>query len=94
VQSIIKAIRYKDYSEKAFHEYEHSWRKKLEPELRAGAMLRRIYSRLSDRQIDFLMDLAKRDGVLPLIQKAEFDWHKDIISYLIRHLITKNLFGK
>ena len=94
VQSIIKAIRYKDYSEKAFHEYEHSWRKKLEPELRAGAMLRRIYSRLSDRQIDFLMDLAKRDGVLPLLQKADFDWHKDIISYLIRHLITKNLFGK
>jgi hypothetical protein len=40
------------------------------------------------------MDLAKRDGVLPLIQKADFDWHKDLVSYLIRHLIHKNLFGK
>jgi digeranylgeranylglycerophospholipid reductase len=91
--TIIKAFGSGDFSEKMFKEYESAWRKKLDPELRAGIMLRNIFSKLSDNQIDFLMDLAKRDGVLPLIQKAHFDWHRDLISYLIRHLIKKNLFS-
>lgn len=92
--TIMKAFQCGDYSEKAFEEYEITWRKAIEPELKAGSMLRNIFSKLSDCQIDFLMDLAKRDGVLPLIQKADFDWHKDLVSYLIRHLIHKNLFRK
>jgi geranylgeranyl reductase family protein len=92
--TILKAVKYGDYREKTFQEYETAWRKKIEPELRAGVMLRSIFSRLSDHQIDFLMELAKRDGVLPLIRKADFDWHKDLISYLIRDLIRKNLFRK
>jgi digeranylgeranylglycerophospholipid reductase len=90
--TIIKAFTSGDFSEKMLKEYESAWRKKLDPELRAGIMLRNIFSKLSDSQIDFLMDLAKRDGVLPLIQKAHFDWHRDLITYLIRHLIKKNLF--
>ncbi len=92
--TIMKVFQCGDYSEKAFEEYEITWRKAIEPELKAGSMLRNIFSKLSDCQIDFLMDLAKRDGVLPLIQKADFDWHKDLVSYLIRHLIRKNLFRK
>jgi hypothetical protein len=74
-------------------EYEVNWRRKIDPELKAGLLLRTIFSRFSDRQIDILVDLAKRDGVLPFIKKAHFDWHKDIVNYLIRHLIQKQLFG-
>lgn len=92
--TILKALRYGDYSEKVFEEYEITWRKKIEPELKAGSMLRNIFSKLSDRQIDFLMDIAKKDGIMPIIEKANFDWHRDLISYLIRHLIRKNLFTK
>jgi geranylgeranyl reductase family protein len=93
-QTILSAFRRGDYSESVFKEYEIQWRKKLEPELKAGIMLRKIFSKLSDHQIDFLIDLASRDGLMPIIDKANFDWHRDIISYLIRHFIHKKLLGK
>jgi digeranylgeranylglycerophospholipid reductase len=91
---ILKAFRQGDFSAKVFGEYEAGWSKKLGPELRAGMMLRNIFARLSDRQIDFLMDLAKRDGILPVIRQASFDWHKDIVHYLIRNFIPKKLLTK
>jgi digeranylgeranylglycerophospholipid reductase len=92
--TIIKAFHCGDYSEKMFKEYENRWKSRIEPELKAGVILRNIFSRLSDHQIEYLIDLAKRDGLLPVIDKANFDWHRDIVFYLIRHLINKKLFGK
>jgi digeranylgeranylglycerophospholipid reductase len=93
-QTILSAFSRGDYSESVFKEYESLWRKKLDPELKAGVMLRNIFSKFSDHQIDLLIDLAKRDGLMPIIDKAGFDWHRDIISYLIRHFLHKKLFGK
>ena len=93
-KTIVNAFKRGDYSEKLLREYEVLWRKRLEPELRSGILLRNIFSRLSDHQIDSLIDLAKRDGLMPVIDKASFDWHRDIISYLIRHFLNKKLFSK
>lgn len=93
-QTIVRAFKRGEYSEKALREYEALWRKRLDPELRAGVMIRNIFSKLSDHQIDFLIDLANRDGLMPVIDKASFDWHRDIISYLVRHFINKKLLGK
>lgn len=91
---IMKAFEKSDFSEKTLSGYEKAWRKRLDPELKAGKILRNIYSRLSDQQIDLLIDLAKRDGVFPVINKTDFDWHKDLISYILRHLFTKKLLRK
>jgi digeranylgeranylglycerophospholipid reductase len=91
--TIIKAFRCGDYSGKVLKEYETEWRKRIEPELKAGIMLRSIFSKISDRQIDILMDLAKKDGIMPLVEKAHFDWHKDLVSHLAHHLISKILPG-
>jgi digeranylgeranylglycerophospholipid reductase len=90
---IKKAFNTGNYSEKMFEEYEKTWRSKVEHEIKAGMMLRNLFSRLSDRHIDLLIDLAKRDGIVPLIKKSHFDWHKDIIFSLSRFLISKKLFG-
>jgi geranylgeranyl reductase family protein len=91
---IAKAVKKSDYSEGCLMEYDTTWRQRLEPEIKAGNILRKIFNKLSDNQIDYLMELAKKDGVLPFIQKAHFDWHKDLITYLIRSLIQKKLFKK
>ncbi len=88
--TIMKAFRSGNFSEDAFREYEISWKKRLDPELKAGQLLRNIFSKLSDRHIDILIDLAKRDGIMPIIKKAGFDWHKDVISHLISHLLPKH----
>jgi len=92
--TIIKAFMQGDYSEKMLKEYEIIWRKRIEPELKAGILLRNIFSRFSDRQIDHLVDLANRNGIQPVIENASFDWHKGLIQYLIRHFISKKLFAK
>jgi len=94
VKTIIKALKSGDYSERVFKEYEITWRSKLDPELKAGIMLRNLFSKLSDNQIDLLIDIAKRNGILPLIKKSDFDWHRDLIAALICHLFSKKIFGK
>jgi len=92
--TIIKAFRCRDFSTKMFKEYETTWKKAVEPEVKAGIRLRSLFSRLSDSQIDFLVDLAKNDGILPEIKNYNFDWQKDIILYLSRHLIYRKLFRR
>lgn len=93
-ETIIKAFKCGNYSEKAFEKYEISWRSKIEPELKAGMMLRNLYARLNDQQIDLLIDFANRDGILPIIEKSNFDWHRDLIASLIRNLFAKKIFRK
>jgi geranylgeranyl reductase family protein len=66
--------------------YERAWRKRLGGEIRAGLAFRRIASRLSDRSIDALVDLARVDGVVPLLeQTASFNWHRQAAVALLRH---------
>jgi digeranylgeranylglycerophospholipid reductase len=94
VKTIMKAFKSGDYSEKVFKEYEIAWKSKLGNELKSGIMIRNLFSKLKDNQIDYLVDLAKRDGILPSIKKSNFDWHKDIIISISRHLISKKFFNK
>jgi digeranylgeranylglycerophospholipid reductase len=93
-RTIKKAFQRGDFSAKMFKEYETTWKKTVEPEVKAGIKLRNLFSRFSDSQIDFLVDLAKRDGILPDIKNSNFDWQKDIILSLSRHLISKKLFRR
>jgi len=92
--TIMKAFRCGDFSAKMFKEYEANWKMTLEPEVKAGIILRNLFSRLSDSQIDFLVNLAKSDGILPHIKISNFDWQKDIIRSLSRHLISGKLFRR
>ncbi|MEW6570723.1 MAG: NAD(P)/FAD-dependent oxidoreductase [Nitrospirota bacterium] len=92
VKTIEKAFAYSDFSESLLREYEIKWVKKIEPELTAGRILRNLFSRLSDHQIELIIDLARKDGVLPAISKSDFDWHKDLIIYILRHLFARKIF--
>jgi flavin-dependent dehydrogenase len=93
-RTIKKAFHLGDFSAKTLKEYETDWRNTVEPEVKAGKKLRSIFSRFSDSQIDFLVDLAKRDGIMPDIKNSNFDWQKDVILSLSRHLISKKLFRR
>jgi geranylgeranyl reductase family protein len=57
-------------------EYERRWRSRLWPEIRAGLAFRTVAARLNDRTIDALVELARVDGIVPLLkQTADFNWH-------------------
>ena len=91
-ETVSRAFSLNDYREGIFQEYESRWKKKIAPELKAGKLIRNVFGKLSDRQIDFLMNIAKQDGIMPVIKNADFDWHRDIVTYILRHLLTKRLF--
>jgi flavin-dependent dehydrogenase len=91
--TIYRAFQTNDYSERLFRQYEIAWRKKIDIELKTGLILRRIFSTFSDHRIDYLIDFARRDGVLPFIKKSDFDWHRDLISYLLRHILKRKPFS-
>ncbi|HVQ40977.1 MAG TPA: NAD(P)/FAD-dependent oxidoreductase [Vicinamibacterales bacterium] len=80
------ALRDDRLSGARLREYERRWRARLWPEIRAGLAFRAMASRLSDRTIDRVMELARVDGIVPLLkQTAEFNWHGAAARSLLRH---------
>jgi flavin-dependent dehydrogenase len=66
--------------------YERRWRRRLGQEIRIGLAFRRIAARLSDETIDSLIELARVDGVMPLLQEtASFNWHRKAAIALLGH---------
>jgi geranylgeranyl reductase family protein len=73
-------------------EYQRAWRKRFGPELRAQLALRMLAQRLSDAEIDAFFDLARTNGVMPLVRKAAaFNQHRHLIAELFRHAPSRKL---
>ena len=67
-------------------EYERRWRARLGPEIRAGLAFRAVAARLNDGAVDRLIELARVDGIVPLLtQTADFNWHHTAARALLRH---------
>jgi geranylgeranyl reductase family protein len=66
--------------------YETRWREHLDTELAAQRALRHAADAMGDADIDALFDLAKVDGVMPLVRKtAQFNQHRHLIKALFKH---------
>ena len=80
------ALRENDLSEARLRAYEGLWQARLGSEIRVGLKFRRLASRLNDRAIDALVELARIDGLVPLLkQTANFNWHGSSALALLRH---------
>jgi geranylgeranyl reductase family protein len=87
-EKIIKqALITNSFQESHFSIYEYEWRRRLEKEIRLGLTMRKFYSLLDDEDVSRLFEIARDNGVFPLVQqKGNFDWHSQLILNLIRHL--------
>ena len=66
--------------------YETRWRARLAREFDAQLELRRLAVGMSDADIEALFDLARTDGVMPLVRKtARFNEHRHLIKALFNH---------
>jgi flavin-dependent dehydrogenase len=75
--------------------YEKRWSQRFGQEIRVGLAFRRIASRLSDDLIDELIDLARLDGVVPLLQEtASFNWHRKAAVALLGHSGVRRIMFK
>jgi hypothetical protein len=51
-----------------------------------------VVSRLTDDDIDELFDLARTDGIMPIVRKTvRFNRHRDLIQALFRHAPARKL---
>ena len=72
--------------------YERRWRDKLSAEFDAQLKLRLAAHRMSDRDIEDLFDLARTDGVMPIVRRtASFNRHRTLILALFKHPPVREL---
>lgn len=82
-------------SASALARYERLWRRRLGQEIRIGLAFRRIAARLSDDSIDEIIELARVNGVIPLLQeKASFNWHRKAAVALLTHPSLRRIVFK
>jgi geranylgeranyl reductase family protein len=75
--------------------YETRWRRRLGHEIRIGLAFRKVAARLSDESIDSLIELAKVNGIVPLLQRtASFNWHSTAAMALLADASFRKLVFK
>jgi len=85
-ETLASALARNDLSAASLADYQSRWRKRLGSELRWQLVLRRIAQRLSDAQIDGLFELARTDGLMPILRRtAAFNHHREFIVALLKH---------
>lgn len=83
----------------ALASYERQWRDRLGEEFAEQRSLRDLVTRLSDSEIDSLFDLARTDGIMPIVRRtAQFNHHRHLIRALLRHpparkILFRSVFG-
>jgi geranylgeranyl reductase family protein len=98
-ETLAAALAARDLGERAMAEYETRWRAILGDELEAQMQLRRLAHRLTDEDIDDLFELARTDGIMPIVRRtARFNRHRNLILSLLNHpparrVLMKRLLG-
>jgi flavin-dependent dehydrogenase len=64
-----KALEKGNFSRRMMKEYQDIWEHSIGKELKNGAMIRKLYLNLKDKQIDDLVDIINNKDLLPLITK-------------------------
>lgn len=75
--------------------YEDQWRERLSAEFQAQTRLRMLAHRMNDSEIEQLFDLARTDGVMPIVRRtASFNRHRKLILALLKHPPVRQLLLK
>ena len=65
---------------------EDGWRARLGPDIRAGLAFRALATRIGDRGIQAVIEVARVDGIIPLLKEtADFNWHRKAALALLKH---------
>ncbi len=91
-----QALQHDDLSAKSLAKYEREWKRKLGRELKIGYWARKLFERLSDRQIDRIFDIIKANGIDEVLLKAKdlsFDWHSRAILMLLGRTVVSKAIG-
>jgi geranylgeranyl reductase family protein len=90
---LIEALRSDCLDEGSLSQYESEWRRGLKSEIESQLQFRLLVQDLDDSQIDDLFDLAKTNGLMPLVcRTARFNQHRELIVAILRHKEVRDVF--
>jgi flavin-dependent dehydrogenase len=91
--TVAEAFRGGTFGREALAGYEKQWRARLGLDLKLGTLFRRLVTRMTDRDVDQLFHVLRQGGLLNGIAgKVSFDWHRELILFLLRHPALARLF--
>ena len=89
---LIDALQQNDLSASRLAPYERQWRSRLSAEFQAQLELRLVAHRMTDADIEDLFELARTDGVMPIVRRtASFNRHRKLIVELLKHPPVRQL---
>jgi digeranylgeranylglycerophospholipid reductase len=92
---LVRALPADQLHAAALSAYETGWRKRLGQELRWQLVFRRIAQRLPDVRIDAIFELARTDGIMPIVRRtAAFNRHREFIVALLKHPPARRVLFK
>jgi geranylgeranyl reductase family protein len=72
--------------------YEQAWQRRLGSEIRVARAFRHMAERLDDEAINSLIELARVNGIVPLLQEtASFNWHRKAAVALMGHAAFRRI---
>ena len=90
--TLVDAVSRNDLSAERLSAYEQRWRSRLSAEFQAQTRLRLLAHRMNDSDIEQLFDLARTDGVMPIVRRtASFNRHRKLILALLKHPPVRQL---
>jgi geranylgeranyl reductase family protein len=93
-QVIAGAAKEGSFDARRLGEYDEAWHSALKKEILVGHFARRIFARFTDNQIERLFELARTDGLIPLMQnEGRFDWQSGLILDLAKKVPPFSYFG-
>ncbi len=84
---------------RALASYERKWHDHLGEEFAEQRSLRDLVIRLTDQEIDTLFELARTDGIMPIVRRTvQFNHHRHLIRALLQHpparkILFRSVFG-
>ena len=82
-----------DLSASRLAAYQRQWKAQLKNELDTQLSFRKLAQDMSDTDIESLFELARTDGVMPIVRKtASFNRHRRLILALLRHQPARQIF--
>lgn len=80
------ALKRDELGERQLRACEDGWRARLGPDIRAGLAFRALATRIGDRGIQAVIEVARVDGIIPLLKEtADFNWHRKAALALLKH---------
>jgi digeranylgeranylglycerophospholipid reductase len=91
-ETLAAAAARNDLTARQLAAYEERWRERLSAEFQAQTRLRMLAHNMSDSEIEQLFDLARTDGVMPIVRRtACFNRHRKLILALLKHPPVRQL---